>query len=82
MKLFLYQISHVWSCDGEVGGNFKIFSKNQSRNLDVSGGPQPIAFLPKVGHSEALTGGPILLSPRHQVREVVLPAALKHNGHA
>jgi len=50
-------------------------------HLDVSGGLQAVALAPKVGHREAVTGRAAVLSPGQQAWEVVLSAALKHDGH-
>lgn len=47
-------------------------------HLDVSGGLQAIAFCTKVGHGKTVTGCPVLLSPGHQIGEVILPVAFEH----
>lgn len=49
-------------------------------HLDVSGGSKAVTFRPKVGDGKSVTRRSVLLSPGHQIREAVLPAALEHCG--
>lgn len=64
-----------------VLGNVEKVTPLSGAHLDVSGGPQAVAFCSKVGHCETVTGRPALLSPGHQVWEVVISAAVKEYRH-
>lgn len=57
-------------------------STHTHTHLNVSGGSEAVSFVSEAGDLKALAGGSALGCPGHELREMILPTALEHHGHA